>query len=74
MDILIAKWTVKGGKRFIELYRDEKGYYFYRGENCGGNLGTAITTDEMAKTYMVSLSGPVTVLAFDFPSVKLVYD
>lgn len=65
---LVARWEVRGGKRFLELYADEWGYT-YTGEDCGGNLG-AMTGDAGAIDKMEA--GPVAVLRSDFPSVKRV--
>jgi hypothetical protein len=37
---LIAKWQSKGGRYWLELYQDSTGAYSYRGDNCGGFLGS----------------------------------
>ena len=35
---LVQRWQSRSGKHWIELYRDDLGF-FYEGNDCGGNLG-----------------------------------
>jgi len=39
MKTLIARWETRGGKYWLELYKDESGYT-YKQEHGGGNIGT----------------------------------
>ena len=69
----VARWEVRGGKRFIVLYQ-EFGYYFYRGDGVMGSIG-GVMTDEEAIAWMERpwpQAGPATVLKTDFPSLRRV--
>lgn len=73
--MLIARYEAKGGKRYLELYRDYEDLrgggpsYSYRGDGCGGNLGY-IESDTTAIQKFEERQ--VACLKSDFPSVKRV--
>lgn len=69
MKTIIARWEAKGGKRYIELYRDEFGYG-YRGDRCGGNLGALATDADAIAQAEHPVYGVVTSLKADFPSTR----
>ena len=52
---VIARWESKGGKHWIEVYKDARGY-FYREPNGGGTLFSFISDDE-AVQKMESILG-----------------
>lgn len=70
-EVLIAHWKTTG-KDFLSLYRGPRpGDYFYRGRQCGGGLGAAVTTDEEAIRWMeFDRNGAARVLKMDRPSLK----
>lgn len=72
-DTLIARWETTGHD-FLNLYRGSRpGDYFYRGRQCGGGLGAAVTTDEEAIRHMeFDRNGAARVLKMDRPSLKRV--
>ena len=71
---LVARWEAKGGKRFVALYRSPTGYH-YQADH-GGGVCAAFRDDIEAIAAMTKPwgrdTGPVTVLASDFPSTKRV--
>ena len=49
---LLTRWESRGGKYWFELYVEnynDKPSYFYKGEGCGGNLGTITEKDAYAR-------------------------
>jgi hypothetical protein len=50
---LIAHWESKGKKYWLSLYKDESGYS-YKGDNCGGFLGS-ITNVEAFQRMQIEL-------------------
>lgn len=70
-EVLIAHWKTTG-KDFLSLYRGSRpGDYFYRGNQCGGDVHLSVTTDEGAICWMEN-PGPVFFLKMDRPSLKRV--
>jgi len=69
----IARWEAKGGKRFVQLYR-EGDFFFYETDSGGGNVGAsseAAAVEAMSAPWGPTV-GPVTVLTSDFPSTRRV--
>lgn len=71
MKTLIARWEVKGGKRFLNLYQDEfrgKPSYDYEEDNGGGNIGYQPTDQDAINSLALKLE----CFKMDFPSLKRV--
>jgi hypothetical protein len=49
----VARWESRGGKHWLELYRDELGYT-YRSSSGGGNLGNLGSDPECAALAYMS--------------------
>lgn len=68
---LIAKWQAHKGKRYLELFliretNSSTRYYSYRGDNCGGFLGSYESDESAIKAFE---NNQVKCLKIDFPSV-----
>lgn len=71
MKTLIARWEVKGGKRALDLFKEDfKGRpsYDYKGDHVSGNIGWKDTDQEAIDSLKLTLE----CFKMDFPSLHRV--
>jgi len=67
----INRWEARGGKRWLELYFDDRRRnYSYRTDNGGGSLGTVSMVEALERLD----DGPLQALRADFPSTRMVFN